>query len=176
MTEVQIHRLDLAAEVDAALAVEAAAFARPPEPFRRESYLRHTTYPAFASVGAMRGSELVGFGYGHTDAPGQWWHDQIAAAMVGAGHEAWLTGSFVLVELHVHPDFQGRGLGRTILTRLLDERGEPRTMLSAHDSETRARRLYRRLGFVDLLTGFRFAGTGRPFAVMGTDLPLAQAS
>lgn len=175
MNAVRIQPVDLSAHVDEALAVEAAALGRPPEPFRRESYLRHTTFPAFAALGASCGEKLVGFGYGHTDAPGQWWHEQIAAALSATDNGAWLEGAFVLVELHVRPEFQGRGLGRTLLTELLGARSEPRAMLSAHDAETRARQLYRRLGFVDLLTDFRFAGTDRPFAVMGARLPLGQA-
>jgi ribosomal protein S18 acetylase RimI-like enzyme len=174
--DVRIEPLDLASRVDEALAVESAAFGRPAEPFRRESYLRHMTYPAFAALGATSDDQLVGFGYGHTDAQGQWWHDQIADAMAAAGHDAWLHGAFVLVELHVRPEFQGQGLGRSLLTQLLVDRTEQRAMLSAHDSETPARRLYRRIGFVDLLTDFRFAGTDRPFAVMGSHLPLRQVS
>lgn len=176
MSDVRIGPLDLSSSVDEALTVEAAAFARPPEPFRRESYLQHMTYPRFTALGAWSGAHLVGFAYGHTDAPGQWWHDQIADVMRRNGHEAWLESAFVLVELHVHPEHQGRGAGRTLLTRLLSDRPEARALLSAHDTETRARRLYRRQGFVDLLTDFRFDGTDRRFAVMGVSLPLAQVS
>jgi ribosomal protein S18 acetylase RimI-like enzyme len=94
--------------------------------------------------------------------------------MSAAGHAAWLDGSWVLVELHVHPDWQRRGLGRTLLTRLVADRAEPAVLLSTDDAPTPARRLYRRLGFVDLLTGFRFGGEARPFAVMGARLPLRQ--
>lgn len=168
--------LDLAARVDEALAVEAAAFARPLDPFRRESYLRHTTSPSFQALGAFDGSRLVGFGYGHTDRPGQWWHDQIALAMLAAGHGGWLDDAFILVELHVLPELQGRGIGRTLLTRLLAGRRERRSLLSTDDVESRARRLYRGLGFVDLLTDFHFPGPPRPFVVMGSDLPLRHPS
>ena len=174
--EVRIAPLDVAARVDEALAVEAAAFGRPLESFRRDSYLRHTTYAGFDALGALVDERLVGFGYGHVNEPGQWWYDQIARAMMAAGHGAWLEDGFVLVELHVMPQFQGQGIGRTLLTTLLRRRREARALLSAHDLETPARRLYRHVGFVDLLTGFRFSGTPRPFVVMGAVLPLRQAS
>lgn len=174
--DVEISAVDLAPRVDEALAVEAAAFGRPVASFRRDSYLGHATYPGYAAVAALHAQRLVGFAYGHVNEPGQWWHDQIAAAVRMAGHERWLRHAFVLVELHVRPEFQRRGIGRALLITLLGARNEARALLSAHDTDTPARRLYRNLGFLELLTGFRFAGTTQPFIVMGASLPLAQAS
>ena len=40
------------------------------------------------------------------------------------------------------------------------------------DAETRAFRLYRDLGFVDLARNYLFPGDSRPFAVLGVRLPL----
>lgn len=175
-SQVHLVSLDLAARVDDALAVEAAAFGRPVDSVRRESYLRHTTYREFEALGAVVDDRLVGFGYGHVNERGQWWYDHIARAMIETGHDGWLTDGFVLVELHVLPHFQGGGIGRTLLTTLLGRRREAKALLSAHDLETPARRLYRGVGFADLLTDFRFPGTTQPFAVMGARLPLGQAS
>jgi ribosomal protein S18 acetylase RimI-like enzyme len=36
----------------------------------------------------------------------------------------------------------------------------------------RAWRLYRRLGFTDIIRGYRFAGDPRAFAILGRALPL----
>ena len=36
----------------------------------------------------------------------------------------------------------------------------------------RAWRLYRRLGFNDVIRGYHFAGDPRPFAILGRSLPL----
>jgi ribosomal protein S18 acetylase RimI-like enzyme len=36
----------------------------------------------------------------------------------------------------------------------------------------RAWRLYRRLGFLDVIRGHHFAGDPRPFAILGRPLPL----
>lgn len=173
MSEVRIASVDLPSRVDEAVEVEAAAFRRPVDRNRAGGYLRHSTYPGFAVLGAFDPEDrLVGFGYGHTDAPGQWWHEQIAPSMLRAGHAPWLDGSWVLVELHVLPEHQGRGIGTELLLALLGARGEARAMLSTDDAETPARRLYRRVGFTDLLTGFRFSSAHRPYAVMGALLPL----
>jgi ribosomal protein S18 acetylase RimI-like enzyme len=74
--------------------------------------------------------------------------------------------------VHVHPDFQARGIGRRMVLTLTDGRSERTAVLSTRDAQTRARRLYRSLGFADLLTGFLFPGGGPAYAVMGAALPL----
>jgi ribosomal protein S18 acetylase RimI-like enzyme len=44
-------------------------------------------------------------------------------------------------------------------------------VLSTPDADTRAFRMYRSLGFVDLARGHIFPGDSRPFAVLGRTLP-----
>ena len=69
--------------------------------------------------------------------------------------------------MHVHPGCQARGIGRQMLLALTAGRAERTAVLSTRDAETPARRLYRSLGFGDLLTDFLFPGGGPPYAVMG---------
>jgi ribosomal protein S18 acetylase RimI-like enzyme len=45
-------------------------------------------------------------------------------------------------------------------------------LLSTPEGENRAWRLYRRLGFGDVLRHYRFTGDPRPFGVLGRELPL----
>ena len=59
--------------------------------------------------------------------------------------------------------------------RLLNERGESHVLLSTPEingESNRAWRLYRRLGFTDVIRGYHFAGDPRPFAILGRSLPL----
>ena len=58
---------------------------------------------------------------------------------------------FELTELHIQPDWQGRGLGEALLRTLAGDRPERRMLLSTPEGENRAWRLYRRLGFTDVL-------------------------
>jgi ribosomal protein S18 acetylase RimI-like enzyme len=160
------------------VAVYAAAM-NPPERMLagRESILeRHTGNPGFRALTATVGPVLAGFIYGFHGAPGQWWHDTVAAALTamssGRNTTAWLADSFEVAELHVLPRFQGGGIGRELLLRLVGDRTERTAVLSTQDTESRARRLYRGVGFTDLLTGFRFSGAEPPYAVMGATLPL----
>jgi ribosomal protein S18 acetylase RimI-like enzyme len=122
------------------------------------------------------GQRLVGFAYGFHGEPGQWWHDLVRYALT-ATHgspvaEAWTADSFEIAEVHVHPEYQAHGIGHAMMLRLAAGRPESTSLLSTPDADTRARRLYHRLGFTDLLTGFCFTGTAPPYAVMGTLLPL----
>lgn len=163
------------------VAVYAAAM-NPPERMLagRELILdRHAANPGFRALAASAGGALAGFTYGFHGLPGQWWHDMVAGALAvtsvpagSPGPSAWLADSFEVAELHVMPEHQGAGIGRALLLRLTSGRPERTAVLSTQDTESRARHLYRDVGFTDLLTGFRFSGGEPPYAVMGARLPL----
>lgn len=165
-------------EINEFAAVYAAAM-NPPERMLagRESILeRHAGNPGFLALTATVGPVLAGFTYGFHGAPGQWWHDTVATALTvsapGRDTTNWLADSFEVAELHVLPRYQGSGIGRELLLRLVSDRAERTAVLSTQDTESRARRLYRGVGFTDLLTGFRFSGAEPAYAVMGAALPL----
>ncbi|MEU8120212.1 GNAT family N-acetyltransferase [Spirillospora sp. NPDC049024] len=170
------------------LDVYAAAMEPPNEqlPGRHTIMERHASYPGFrAFVVERRGALPVmpapvqGFAYGFHGARGQWWHDVVYQALAdreGPEHaDAWLEDAFEVAELHVHPQAQGKGLGRALLNALCGGRTERTVVLSTLDRrpETPARHLYRSVGMVDLLTDFEFPGGGPRYAVMGGTLPLA---
>jgi ribosomal protein S18 acetylase RimI-like enzyme len=143
--------------------------------------MQHTDRPGFRAVGAFAASagdedgaaeRLVGFGYGYQVAPGQWWHDQVRAALDRRTAKKWLPGAFEVCELHVHPDHQSQGLGRRLLHALVDGLPQPAALLSTPDADTKAFRLYHADGFVDLARGYHFPGDSRPFAILGATLPL----
>ena len=138
--------------------------------------VQHTERPGFRAVGAFAespdGEQLVGFGYGYLVAPGQWWHDQVRAALDRRTAKKWLPGAFEVCELHVHHHRQSRGLGRRLLHALVADLPHPAALLSAPDSDAKAFRLYHADGFVDLARGYHFPGDARPFAILGARLPL----
>lgn len=134
---------------------------------------RHSAHRGFACRAALLDDDtLVGFGYGYTTLPGQWWHDLVRKALDKTQAQQWLTNAFELSELHVLPEFQGAGTGRILLTELAGSLRHDAILLSTPDVETRAFSLYRSLGFVDLRRRYLFPGDVRPFAVLGARLPL----
>ena len=77
--------------------------------------------------------------------------------------------------MHVLPQYQGAGIGRRLLTSLAASIQHRAMLLSTPDADTRAFRLYRSLGFLDLARGHLFPGDARPFAILGAQLPLDAA-
>jgi GNAT superfamily N-acetyltransferase len=135
----------------------------------------HLHRPGLRAVAALDDDRLVGIGYGQPGAPGQWWHDVVAAALsAGAGREVaedWLGSCFEVVELHVLPTHQGKGIGRDVLRLLLADASERTAALSALEPDGRpARRLYAAEGFVPLLSDFRFPGGPTRYAVLAKRL------
>ncbi len=173
--------------------VDAMRYPRGTEDQRASMWLEHTRRRGWTAVAALetRGTEstdpaerraapMVGVAYGYCGAPDQWWQQQVVAGLQRSGADgsriAELTRNyFELTELHIHPRAQGRGLGEALARRLLAGREEPHVLLSTpeiSDEANRAWRLYRRLGFRDVMRGYHFAGDPRPFAILGRELPL----
>jgi ribosomal protein S18 acetylase RimI-like enzyme len=132
------------------------------------------------STGELSDAPLLGVAYGYPGAPGQWWQQQVVLGLQRYGSPPQeiarlMTSYFELTELHIHPRAQGRGLGEALARRLLAGRSEQNVLLSTPETDgesNRAWRLYRRLGFTDVIRGYHFAGDPRPFAILGRTLPL----
>ena len=172
---------EFTSRLDQLIAVYAAAMRPPADQLagRRPIMAGHASYPWFRALAATVDGQLAGFCYGFHGAVGQWWHERVRYGLTASrGQEAakaWLADTLEVAELHVRPEYQGRGIGSGLLRQLADGRTERTVVLSTHDTESVARRMYRDAGFTDLLTGFLFDGAEPPYAVMGAELPLRPA-
>jgi GNAT superfamily N-acetyltransferase len=137
---------------------------------RRAIVLNHLQRDGLRAVAAVDAERLVGVAYGYLGAEGQWWHDQVRTAVTPEVAADWLDGAFEVCELHVRPALHGTGLGRALLAALLDGVPARTAILTTPDAQTRARRFYRRGGWVDLARDVRFPGDPRAFAVLGLRL------
>jgi ribosomal protein S18 acetylase RimI-like enzyme len=178
--------------------VDAMRYPRGTEEQRAALWLEHTRRAGWKCVAAVEASDadpesgaapdladlldapLNGIAYGYCGAPDQWWQQQVISGLqrigTNPGHIADLMASyFELTELHIEPRAQGQGLGEALTRRLLAGREESHVLLSTPEitgESNRAWRLYRRLGFTDVIRGYHFAGDPRPFAILGRPLPL----
>jgi ribosomal protein S18 acetylase RimI-like enzyme len=176
-----------------AVYVDAMRYPRGTEDQRASMWLEHTRRVGWKAVAAVEvpdqtelcaatlaAAPMLGVAYGYCGAPDQWWQQQVVAGLHRVGADSTqinelMTSYFELTELHIAPRAQGRGLGEALARRLLADRGEAHVLLSTPEinGETnRAWRLYRRLGFNDIIRGYHFAGDPRAFAILGRALPL----
>lgn len=175
-----------------AIYVDAMRYPRGTEDQRASMWLEHARRHGWKAVAAVDVAEhlpagagpadapMLGIAYGYSGAPDQWWQQQVSAGLRRSGvdprHISDLMSSyFELTELHIHPRSQGRGLGESLIRRLLDNRSERNVLLSTPEvngEANRAWRLYRRLGFTDVIRDYHFAGDPRAFAILGRALPL----
>ncbi|OSC41785.1 GNAT family N-acetyltransferase [Mycobacterium decipiens] len=140
----------------------------------------HGSNAARPSAVELSDAPMLGVAYGYPGAPGQWWQQQVVVGLLRSGSPPLeiarlMTSYFELTELHILPRAQGRGLGEALARRLLASRDEDHVLLSTPESngeDNRAWRLYRRLGFTDIIRGYHFAGDPRAFAILGRALPL----
>ncbi len=172
---------DLVHRLNDVIEVYGQAMGYPPDLLesRRGYIVAHVRRHGFRAVATLDANDqLRGFGYGYRSGTGQWWHDQVRSALRRDARKTWLMECFEVVELHVRPTAQGRGLGAAQLRALLSMASGTTTLLStpeADEQRSRAWRLYRRFGFVDVLRHFHFPGDDRAFAILGRTLPLTDA-
>ena len=179
--------------------VDAMHYPRGTEEQRAALWLEHTRRAGWKCVAAVEtasdagtnsgtgptpadllAARLSGIAYGYSGAPDQWWQQQVISGLQRVGAKpariAELMGSyFELTELHIDPRAQGQGLGEALTRRLLVGRDESHVLLSTPEingEANRSWRLYRRLGFSDVIRSYHFAGDPRPFAILGRPLPL----
>lgn len=127
-------------------------------------------------------SQIAGFIYGIRGKTTHWWNQQIRFALHQAGVppliiDQLMSNYMELSELHVDPEFQGHNIGRRLLEAFELRIDEPKILLSTPEvphEDNRAFRLYRRMGFQDVVRHMKFPADERPFAILGARTPLSE--
>lgn len=179
-TLIPLDSTSLESRRDAIAAVYGAAFGVDQEDsdqFMTKALDRHLAFPGFRGlVAENQAGVMLGFVYGYLSEAGQWWHELVRPALTAASCAGWLDDAFEFVELAVHPDFQGRGIGSRLHDALLLDAPGSRALLSTLTGETPATRLYRSRGWVPLVSDFRYVPGGEDVLLMGLDLAAFAAS
>ena len=131
---------------------------------------RHLERAGVVFLVAREGEEVLGFGYGYTGSYGQWWTERVARSLDEGQRTEWLDPPhFEVVELHVRPARQRRGVGSVLLAQLLDRQEHDRAVLSTQRASRKARNFYAKndwqeLAEVDFGIGYP------PYIVLGKRL------
>jgi ribosomal protein S18 acetylase RimI-like enzyme len=115
--------------------------------WREAVWDRHRARAGFRLVTAYDGHRIVGFSWGYTGHPGQYWSDFVLDEL-GPAVADWVGGHFEFVELAVHPVDRGHGTGGRLHDTLLAGLPHQRALLGTADDPTSpAVRLYRSRGW-----------------------------
>jgi ribosomal protein S18 acetylase RimI-like enzyme len=113
---------------------------------------------------------VAGFGYGYTGAYGQWWTDHVARSLTPEQRVEWLDPPhFEIVELHVKPSLQRRGIGSALLAQLLSRQPHDRAILSTQTGSRKARSFYAKNAWTEL-ADVDFGPGYPPYIVLGKHL------
>lgn len=179
---------DYVRRIDQLVDIHLRAMSYPPETFhqRRQLWLANSRKPGFSCVVALShptrsapdpgysGHRAVGVAYGFPGDRSSWWYREVHRGLVSTGlsndaADALLADYDEISEVHVHPDHQGQGIGRRLLSTLLPHLHRPVSLLSTPEVDGEANAawsLYRATGFRDVLRGFRFGSDPRPFGIL----------
>jgi ribosomal protein S18 acetylase RimI-like enzyme len=136
----------------------------------RDRLPRHATRADFVFLVARDQDELLGFAYGYTGAYGQWWTDRVASSLTVRQRELWLDPPhFEIVELHVLPSVQRRGVGSRLLAQLLSRQPHDRAVLSTQLGSRKARSFYAKNGWEELAS-IDFGPGYPPYVALGKRL------
>jgi GNAT superfamily N-acetyltransferase len=127
----------------------------------------HVGRSGFVFVVAREAGEIVGFAYGDQGAYGHWWTDNVAQSLSAGQREQWLDAPhFEIVELHVRPSWQRRGVGSALLAQLLSRQPFDRALLSTQTGSRKARDFYAKNGWSELAS-VDFGAGYPPYLVLG---------
>lgn len=131
----------------------------------------HTRREGFRFLVARAGGRVVGFAYGYRGAYGQWWTEHVARSLTPEQRADWLdVPHYEVVELHVHPLWQRRGIGTALLDALLAGQPYDRVVLSTQAGSRQARGFYAKNGWTELAP-VDFGSGYPPYLVLGRYLP-----
>jgi GNAT superfamily N-acetyltransferase len=130
------------------------------------AFRRHAEFPGYRGLAAVEAGRVVGYAYGYTTRPGQYYHEALRAVLPESTYDRWLTDCFEFVELGVEPAARRRGLGGRLHDALLAGRPHATSVLTTGVDNRPARELYEERGWESLFEPFDPEG-GEPMAVYG---------
>jgi len=133
-----------------------------------ERMKRHIKYVDFKGIVAINDeNEVVGFTYGYRSMGGQYYNQLMREALHLEQVDQWLQDCFEFVELAVHPQYQNEGLGMKLHNELLEGISNRTSILTTQINNEKARSLYKRLDWVDVLEPFHPSESDVPYVIMG---------
>lgn len=137
----------------------------------KERILKHSSYEGFRGFVILTEEDrAIGFSYGYTSLPGQFYHELLAKEFTSEEYQEWLQDCFEFVELAVHPLYRKQGLGKMLITKLVEGVDNSTTILTTQINNNSARSLYESLQWKILKEPFYPGNSKQPYVIMGKKL------
>ncbi|WP_158735948.1 GNAT family N-acetyltransferase [Alteribacillus sp. YIM 98480] len=130
----------------------------------KKQFQQHSRNPNFEGYLAVINNQVVGYIYGYTSRRGQYYHHLLAKHLLS--NEGWLKDCMELAELGVHPRYRRRGIAKTLIHLLLQNRQEKTALLTVRKNNHNAVSFYKKQGWVVIRDGF-YPHTPYEFLIMG---------
>ncbi|KKZ92821.1 GNAT family N-acetyltransferase [Bacillus wiedmannii] len=138
-----------------------------------ERIRRHIGYTDFKGIVAINDeNEVIGFTYGYRSLEGQYYNQLMREVLNREQVDQWLEDCFEFVELAVDPQYQNEGLGTKLHNELLEGISNRTSVLTTQINNEKARSLYERLDWVDVLEPFHPSKNDVPYVIMGKILKI----
>ena len=133
-----------------------------------ERLKKHLNYDGFRGYIMKSDAEkILGFSYGYSSRPGQYYHQLLSNELGPMKYEKWLEDCFEFVELAVHPAYRNQGYGKMLIRELLKELTNKTTLLTTQVNNRSARNLYKGLGWIVVKEPFLPIKNDSPYVIMG---------
>jgi ribosomal protein S18 acetylase RimI-like enzyme len=132
---------------------------------------KHARYEGFKGVKARdRDGNIVGFAYGYTSLPGQFYREKVEAQLSVEQINTWLGDCFEFVELAVSPAFRRLGIANTLHDVLLNGVNHRTALLTTGIDNSPAISFYEKKGWEAIKANAPVISEGHLQLIMGKEL------
>ncbi|GGN54265.1 GNAT family N-acetyltransferase [Oceanobacillus indicireducens] len=136
-----------------------------------ERIQKHSSYSGFRGLAILSNEgSMIGFSYGYTSLPTQFYHNLLAEELNALEYQRWLKDCFEFVELAIHPSYRNRGFARLLATKLVEAVENKTAILTTQVDNHPARTLYKSLGWKDIKEPFFPGNSKQAYVIMGKEL------
>ncbi|MFD1019882.1 GNAT family N-acetyltransferase [Thalassobacillus hwangdonensis] len=132
---------------------------------------KHAGYLGFKGVLATdENGSTLGFAYGYTSLPGQFYREKLVNQLTQAQIEEWLEDCFEFVELAVNPDHLRKGIASKLKEHLFKGLSKQTSVLTTATDNDAALQMYKRNGWEVLHPSAPVLSEANPQVIMAKKL------
>ncbi|TLS36956.1 GNAT family N-acetyltransferase [Pseudalkalibacillus caeni] len=132
---------------------------------------KHAGYKGFYGVkGKDTKERIVGFAYGYSSFPDQFYRQKIAAQLTEEQIKHWLSNCFEFVEIAVDPSYKRLGIASRLHDELLSQADHRTSVLTTGTSNNPAIKFYQKKGWMLIKMNAPVLSIESPQIIMGKEL------